>query len=45
MDDYELEYAIVRVNEVEQTYISNDSRYSELYKDKNFAVYKYDSSK
>ena len=45
MDDYDLEYAIVRVNEVEQTYISDDSRYSELYKDKNFAVYKYDASK
>lgn len=43
MNDYDLEYAIVKVGEVEQVYICEDSEYLELYKDDNFAVYKYDA--
>ena len=43
MDEYELEYALVPVEQVEQVYMKEDSRYTEIYKDKNFALYKYDA--
>ena len=43
MDKYELEYAIVPVGEGEQVYMREDSRYTELYNDEKFAVYKYDA--
>ena len=43
MDEYELEYAIVPMDDIEQVYMEEDSRYTELYSDKNFAVYKYDA--
>ena len=45
MDKYDLEYAVVRIESIEQTYITEDDRYTELYKDKYFAVYKYDGEK
>ena len=43
MDKYDLEYAIIPTESFEHTYMKEDSRYTETYKDKNFAVYKYDA--
>ncbi len=41
MDKYNLEYSIVPVDNIEYIYIKEDLRYTELYKDKYFAIYKY----
>ena len=42
MDKYDLKYAVVRTKSSEQTYMAEDDRYEELYKDKYFIVYKYE---
>ena len=41
MDKYDLEYAIVPVGQFEDTYISENEKYIELYKDEYFVVYQY----
>ena len=43
MDQYQLEYAVVPVDNGEEVYMAEDDRYTELYKDKYFAVYQYDA--
>lgn len=42
MDKYKLDYAIVPVNSFEDIYMKEDSRFTKLYKDKYFIVYKYE---
>ena len=42
MDKYDLDYAIVPVGKGEQVYMNEDNRFIELYKDKYFAVYRYE---
>ena len=45
MDKYDLEYALVPVKQHEQVYMKENSEYTEIYKDKNFAIYRYDKDK
>lgn len=42
MDKYNLEYAIVLKDSFEYIYMNEDEKYTELYKDKYFAIYQYE---
>ena len=41
LDKYDLEYAIVKSDGFENSYMSEDDRYTKLYSDENFVVFKY----
>lgn len=43
MDKYNLSYALLPVDELEDNYIKEDDRYTELYRDDYFVVYEYES--
>ena len=42
MDKYDLEYAIVPKDTFDSVYMGEDERYTEIYKDKYFIIYKYE---